>query len=572
MRNAGRTDQRFFELQSHRYYNLLIFATAFVIFLGVPPFILDPQEANKILNNGMTEQVFSVIVLFIAVFCALAATIYWVLSLIKLKSVAAFIVTYAFCWVALSGFLFPLTQANGTFAVADGPTRHLNVIMVFALSTVLTILWLSKHSKMVCASISVFILAAVLPTLPRMFSEFADNSALSDIQFSSEKNIIVIGFDGVPGHKVKSVFEKYPEMKETFRDFELYENAIATSPSTGVSLTGLMFGNNDFTQIDRRAFVETQYLYFNDPDKYNVVTNSFYNNFNANGTKFSPAPFGAVSQFKQLFVLYKNIGARLTTKNGIRNIDKLEKRIFGNLLWGFDESLLTYDSIVNKMMVGGERPVILYLHFGFTHFPISFDQNCVSKISDSEWINRNQNEAGLDKVSVCAVIKYSQLIEKLKKIGVYKNSLIILNSDHGFPSIYYDNAPGNLLINGHNVWGFDRYRPLLMIKDSDVNKPALTYNQNIVLLDDIAQTTCFAMEPSSACNDKPGVNLLDSADIPPQEYFIHVAEDETSTWSVKTHKAVKLPRNTKLLEAMRESIEVTLTDPNDDKSAIGPRE
>ncbi len=76
-----------------------------------------------------------------------------------------------------------------------------------------------------------------------------------------------------------------------------------------------------------------------------------------------------------------------------------------------------------------------------------------------------QNRFGAREETFCALTIFADFITKLKVIGVFEQSMIVLKSDHGKPVPYYD--PGELeaeAINGHKLWGVGRYAPFLAIK------------------------------------------------------------------------------------------------------------
>jgi hypothetical protein len=531
-----------------------------VVFLGVPPFILTPKEAKQIFNNGMPIDAIANILLLLAFFCAAVAYFYWTFVALRQRKIGAVFVIFLFNWVALAAFLFPLTTSDGMLLFIQMPTNMLNLGLVFVLSAVLTVLWFTKHSNTVLLSMTAFILVATLPKIPAMFSNFSNNQTGSEILLSeTKKNVIAISLDGLPGHVVKDILEQDEDLKRKFKDFVFFENVAASSPATLISQMGIIHGNHDFSNWTNEQAVDWRDLYFNDAEKYDLYTGYTYNDYNQNGTEFSVAQRGPASQFAGIVHMYRSVALRLSSNIGTALFEKIQIWYFKDTLFQFSPSVDTYDDIINIFKSGNDKIGVVYMHFGFTHFPIAIDENCVIRGSDEEWLQKNQNEKGIQKSTFCALRKYAELIDKLKAEGVYDNSLIILNSDHGKPSKYYNAEPYNFRLNENVIWGFDRYLPLLMIKDAQVESDEITYSDQIVILDDLAQTTCYAVENSEACEDTPGVNLLDPTDTPPSEYYIHVARDADSTFKVETQKAVALSREIRLEEAMLESDEINLS-------------
>ena len=127
-----------------------------------------------------------------------------------------------------------------------------------------------------------------------------------------------------------------------------------------------------------------------------------------------------------------------------------------------------------------------YLHFSFTHFPIDFDSECNYWSNDLAWYKANQNEIGIENENICAIKKFIGFINKLKKLKISNNSIIVFKSDHGKYAGYYANTPNNLVFNNHPPVAYNRYKPTLMIKSFSSIKPTIKYKPELVLLPDIA--------------------------------------------------------------------------------------
>jgi hypothetical protein len=552
----------FFELQSHRHYNLIIFATGVLIFLFIPLFIVTPELSKQIFNNGREVQVVFDILILIVVFYLAIAAIYWAFSLVKYRDLAASLVRFLFCWVALSGFLFPLTTSNSMFETMGSSLHILNFVLVLILTTGLTILWGSKYAKTITIFLVTFLTIAIVPTIPRAVSKFEKQSGEThQLKLSKDNNLLVVGMDGVPGHIMADLLQKDAGLENEFKDFTFYENVAATSPATEASLMGIIYGNHDFTKwadpfpIDRRS------LYFNDADKFNLYTLSKYNVFNDQGTKLSAGRYGIAEQRDELFELYRNVTLRLFSKNGLKIVDGVDVAKFPDRGGQFFWTVKGYDTIVDSLTLGSDRPAILFAHFTFTHWPTSMDQDCVYQRLDKDWMRDHSNKNGVVEGAKCALDKYKELIGKLKSLGTYDSTTIVLYSDHGKPVVYYNEPPYNYQINGNLDYGFDRYKPFLMIKPAHAQKEEMAYADRIVLLDDLAQTTCYIMDGSDACENAPGVNILDESDITPDDFFIHVVKDVNSRWSLEGHIGVQISRKIPLEAAMRESGEINLTEP-----------
>jgi arylsulfatase A-like enzyme len=206
---------------------------------------------------------------------------------------------------------------------------------------------------------------------------------------------------------------------------------------------------------------------------------------------------------------------------------------------------------LRNLRVGTAPKGLRYMHFAFTHFPVDFDENCGYHGDEPQWYADSQNEAGAIKENECALKQFGALLDRLEEIGAYESSLIILLSDHGKPSAYYSASPDDYRVNGHEIFGFGRFRPFLAIKKPGGRAEQPLLVNELVVLDDVAPTVCAAAGVNSNCQQFPGIDLLgdDLASVEP--YFLYVPQDKRATHIYDTHRQVVLSRAMGLLESMR---------------------
>jgi hypothetical protein len=79
----------------------------------------------------------------------------------------------------------------------------------------------------------------------------------------------------------------------------------------------------------------------------------------------------------------------------------------------------------SKMRATHDVPTYKYIHVGIPHWPVSVDANC-------EYIGaqslRRPNYTGQSR---CAVRRVGELLSRLRELGLYDSSLIVVSSDHG---------------------------------------------------------------------------------------------------------------------------------------------
>ena len=95
------------------------------------------------------------------------------------------------------------------------------------------------------------------------------------------------------------------------------------------------------------------------------------------------------------------------------------------------------------------------------------------------------------------------VVNILKEENIYDKSFIVFKSDHGKPRIYYkkNTLRGKFLFN-NNLWGYDRYRPFLMIKKPEEKKENLEAVNDMFYLSDLSNLYCkYGLLKSKVQND-----------------------------------------------------------------------
>jgi hypothetical protein len=154
----------------------------------------------------------------------------------------------------------------------------------------------------------------------------------------------------------------------------------------------------------------------------------------------------------------------------------------------------------------------------------------------------NQNIDGLKSETICAFTKLGEFLVKLKELGIYDDSMIVFKSDHGHPTNYFTEYPYNLEINKHKLWGYSRYRPLLMIKSAHTRRKKLYRQQDLALLGDLANTICrnsIEVDSISNCELFPGIDLV-AADGGDSEYFLYIVPTPASSFTFDAHVSIPI--------------------------------
>ena len=483
------------------------------------------------------------------------------------------ILIFIFSWISFAGYVFPIVKSTG--GLIDNNHLNLpldwnNITFVVILSFVST--WLATYKNrqsLVVFFFSVFYLIS-FPSFVSNFEKLNTKMAnlktntqdIDILELSKKKNILVVSFDGLQSSVVRDIFNTDAKIKTQFSDFTFFRNAVANAPATYMSLGSELFGNIDF-----RAFGQTKNelkanLPFSDllinkipNDSININLYGVYTHFSTKpeNNYYISDPVASKAQFFTLF--HYEFDRLLSGKIGISLIGRIITHIINPILvnlnlvssstWNDDIEINEYARWVNYLNLNNKDTLsIKYLHFLHTHYPVRLDRNGVVRSENKSWMESNQNEKGIYNQTYFALTQFVDLINKLKEIDAYDNSLIIFKSDHGQPTSYYDSYPLNLKINNHQRWGYSRYKPLLMIKDLSRRENVITEVSDLVTLADLSLTIDAQFYNKATITDfSKGLNLLDTIDKSKSPLiYIDFVKDSNSNFKFDSHKTHKLDR------------------------------
>ena len=573
---------------------LLIYVAVLTVFLLVPVFMIasNPIDYSFIDKAVLLYTSFTYIIAFGTVLSLIAV----LFEFFKLKKLITFIIYFVFTWIIISGFIIPVAASTGMVDPIENPTNWVNLIAISFFSVVIGVLSLFNFQKFVLAFLLTITITSSISPLMYLFNlEATDVNSTethTSLEVSENRNIFIISLDGMPGEDVNSIIKSSKDYSEDFKDFIIFNDAVSQSPATKASLIGDIYGIQDYKSKGDSIAQASSQLQKEGLSEYitnNHIQDSFHYGYSGYGMDEIKIP-SAISELfnkEETFRFFHYPTVRIFGSFGVRVLNKinyisslsemiLKNAISPELIQKLAENdngaawnkgnILTmniFDSFVSNLSVSSKEISLRYLHIPFSHFPVSIDEECNYRSDDKDWHNDNQNEKGVRNNDICAIKKFVAFLDKLKKLNIYDNSLIIFKSDHGKPAPYFSSSPNNLRINGHIAWGYNRYRPTLMIKGFGANTEAPVYRDELVLLNDVAKTICIESGIKNECNNFNGINLLGTKLKTDEPYYLYVVKNKHSSFRFDSHISVKIPsRNLTLLEAMINSDLIELEEPN----------
>lgn len=568
----------------------LSFCAASCLFLWVPLYsvYLSLNDVNFSIRDFFT------ISLTITLICSiLFYTISITLPNVKLKWLASGILYTIIFWSSVSGLIFPLSAPAGMSSPEKLPINFLNLALTAAIALPLTLLTFTKLKPATQIFAAVLIVSSLSTALPALYSTGSSASRFSSL--SKDDNVIVLSFDGLAGVIAKQIIDENPVLKDKFRDFVFFDNVISLAPATIASLRSELYGNINFREIgnnskniqnnltNRTNSISREQSQFSD-----VMTYGMYSSFNQvpSDIIFPGTILGSNLDENISLTLnfYPHIAARIGTpvfakfiSERVHNIqqnylrDEKAERIANHKGASWD-ALSTLQSeeltaLTQSLHSSNSPRTIRYMHFLHTHFPVDLDENCKYRSDSAEWFNNNQNYQGLVNETHCALQQTANFIDKLKELNLYDKTTFVVKSDHGATADYFSDAPDDNILdgiqfNGNALWGYNRYRPLLMLKPQANHQDSIIYTHEPASLSDLAKTLCTHAQQPINCDSYNGLDLLNlTNDDSAQTLYMDIVKDESSTFDFDTQDTISLPRDIDFERALKLTKKVTLDNP-----------
>lgn len=319
-------------------------------------------------------------------------------------------------------------------------------------------------------------------------------------------NIYHLILDGYQSDIFKLVLTD--QMKSEMTDFTWYPEATALYDQTVWSVPSVMLGaqfdySKSHAQYQSNAFnsaasmlhelrdagyltvAYSRKLYQFDYDLFDVMTEHF-DNMDSNA-------LDDTDDFATLWV-YRNLPGVVSLAMAKRNIliSMADIKNLGAQTFLADsaalESKLSFDNILLEESKLPARGRYTFVHLGVPHDPFVLEADC-SESRSSNVVTQSQ----------CAVHLVSKFLRRLKSLGRYDDSLILIHGDHG----------ERYLVNGTNLQEIEHrsHRTLLLLKppSADSSRPLAESNIKATLLD-IAPTVYELVGRKSATHE--GLSLI----------------------------------------------------------------
>ncbi len=342
--------------------------------------------------------------------------------------------------------------------------------------------------------------------VPTLFTEDIQN-----ISVSSTNNVFILLFDGAASPYFYDTVWK--DKSKQLDGFTFYVNTTGVGRNTMLSIPYIFSGKplpgKDVLDLFAQSTHDNIFKDFSGTDYSSEIVNADeYNAFCGTYSHCLNQPkihIAALQHF--LYYVYlriKPVNIDNTPQNSAENLIDIQ------FSWpSMFKAVAYFHDFLNRLKVSTqEKRLIFYPNF-ITHFPVFYNADCkfvqVSALDNSNRSNR------LMAATSCSGNLIAEFIERLKKLGIYDNSTIIIMSDHGMImppkqyDVFHSYAPAFRIENKYQGFSF----PLLLIKTPGAHGPGIISTIPASLLD-IRPTLCKIAHNCPA--NLPGTDLLAPVD------------------------------------------------------------
>ena len=265
--------------------------------------------------------------------------------------------------------------------------------------------------------------------------------------FSSSQNIVHLILDGFQGDVFGEIVERDAELRGALEGFVFFSDHAGAFPTTSMSipamLTGVAYRNESPTdqfiadEFARRSIFTELGEHGYDIDFAAIVGRYFKGPIRSRYAL--PRPYGSYQDHRRAAT------AQLFDLSLFRHAPSvLKRRVYNNQEWWLQRQDWFFEDVsivprvhhamngraflfdlMERMEVAQEAPVYKVIHIGMPHRPLVVDGSC-----DFIGVTPVTRQASVAQAR-CTLLTVVELFRRLRDLGIYDDSLIVLASDHG---------------------------------------------------------------------------------------------------------------------------------------------
>jgi hypothetical protein len=264
-------------------------------------------------------------------------------------------------------------------------------------------------------------------------------------ELSSKQNVFHFVLDGFQSDAFGTILTSdRGEMDRRFSGFTFFANHMGAFPTTIVSIPAMLTGSAYRNQEPMRRFIAKE---FKRASIFRAMRDQGYQVDAVSGLMYDKASTTNYYRLPTPYVTYdayvRFAGWQLADLALFRHAPHVLKPwIYNDQAWRlqtrFGQSADTpgrrfmpvngqafLADYTARMHVGHDRPNYKYLHIGIPHWPVSVNADC-------EYIGaQSLRRPNYTAQALCGIRRVGAFLDKLRELGLYDSSLIVISSDHG---------------------------------------------------------------------------------------------------------------------------------------------
>lgn len=264
-------------------------------------------------------------------------------------------------------------------------------------------------------------------------------------ELSSKQNVFHFVLDGFQSDAFHDIVKaERAEMDRQFSGFTFFSNHMGAFPTTIVSIPAMLTGAAYRNQEPMRRFIAKE---FKRATIFRAMRDSGYQVDAMSGLNYDKPSTTNYYRLPTPYVTYESYvkfaGWQLADLALFRHSPHVLKPwVYNDQSWRlqttFGDSMDTAGrrfmpvngqaflaDYTSRMRVAHDKPTYKYLHAGVPHWPVSVNANC-------EYIGaRSLRRPNYTDQARCGIRRVGALLDKLRELGLYDSSLIVISSDHG---------------------------------------------------------------------------------------------------------------------------------------------
>jgi len=323
------------------------------------------------------------------------------------------------------------------------------LLIVLAITFYKHIYKIARSTSIALISLQIFLLIFNSFKQPEVWKQKIQYSRPPDeiFQFSSSQNIIHVILDELQSDVFQEIIEKDTSYYYKVLDgFTFFRETAGSFPTTIMSIPAFISGQVYSPDIPIQNFIDSIYrgktlpnvLYDNGFEVDLAAEQSWYGNGKHTNWYYIPVPYGVSKTEYELvnsarmmgLVIFRNsphfLKNPLSSQLLSLNILNLKETESYEALRHLSQKAFLQD-LIDNMSIKRNKPLYKLIHLTTTHWPAVTDSNCeyAGKILPWTWKN-------IKIQAKCSFDHFIEFLEKLKSIGAYNSSLIIIHADHGY--------------------------------------------------------------------------------------------------------------------------------------------